>query len=416
MSTQQKRPLWQRAIILVDMNAFFCSVEQKDFPELRNKPIVVTNGKQGTCIITSSYEARAYGVKTGMRLAEARRLCPHLIQRPSRPYRYAEISTKIMQALADITPDIEVYSVDEAFLDVTHCQQLYGDPVTIAKLAKQRVIETAGLPCSVGVSGDKSTAKFAAKCQKPDGFTVIYPWEAKERLQQVPVTELWGIASGIGNFLANYGVYYCGDIEKLPIGILAKRFGNLGRRIWYMCQGADPDPVHVEIAAPKSMGHGKVIPPNTRDKNLLLTYLQHMSEKLAARLRTHHMRASQFFVGLKNYELGWIGGKYQTAVSTNSGKTIFGLAKLMLRENWRKELGIYQVQITALDPKAQEHQLDLFTALEKPLELQRNIIIDAINARYGEFTIAPARLLQRSNMPNVIAPSWKPFGHRQLIK
>lgn len=288
---------WPRAIILVDMNAFFASIEQKDFPELRERPVAVTNGGQGTCIITCSYEARAYGIKTGMRLPEARRLCPKLVQCPSRPHRYAEISRGIMRALHDVTPDMEVYSVDEAFLDVTHCQRLHGSPVRMGEMVRERVWEASGLLCSVGVSGDKTTAKYAAKFKKPNGFTVIPPWEAKDRLRDVPVTELWGIAHGIGNFLARYGVYRCGDIERLPIGILAKRFGNLGRRIWYMCQGADPDPVRPHVPDPKSMGHGKVIPPNTTDRDTVLTYLLHMSEKLAARLRRHDMKAQRFFRG-----------------------------------------------------------------------------------------------------------------------
>ena len=148
--------LWSRAIILVDMNAFFASIEQRDRPEWRGRPVAVTNGLQGTCIITCSYEARAYGVHTGMRLKEARRLCPDLIQSPARPQRYAQVSSAIMTALQDITPLVEVFSVDEAFLDVTACQSLWGSPPRMAQLAKRKVFEAVGLPCSIGVSGDTS--------------------------------------------------------------------------------------------------------------------------------------------------------------------------------------------------------------------------------------------------------------------
>ena len=119
---------WTRAIILIDMNAFFASIEQRDKPAWRDRPIAVTNGTQGTCIITCSYEARAYGVKTGMRLREARHLCPDLLQVPTHPHRYAEISRVIMHAMQDISPDQEIFSVDECFLDVTRCQQLFGTP------------------------------------------------------------------------------------------------------------------------------------------------------------------------------------------------------------------------------------------------------------------------------------------------
>ncbi len=217
------------------MNAFFASIEQLDHPEWRSRTVAITNGEQGTCIITSSYEARAYGVKTGMRLKEARQLCPTLIQCPSHPQRYAEVSTHIMESLQTITPDVEVFSVDEAFLDVTHCQSLLGTPEQIARLTKQTVFADSGLLCSVGVSGDKTTAKYAAKQNKPDGMTVIPPWQAQARLHNVPVADLCGIAKGIGGFLAERGVHVCGDMAKLPISALAARFGNLGRRIWYMC-------------------------------------------------------------------------------------------------------------------------------------------------------------------------------------
>lgn len=404
---------WPRAIILVDMNAFFASVEQRDHPEWRGRALAVTNGKQGTCVITSSYEARAYGVKTGMRLYEARKLCPHLIQVPAQPERYVKVSRAIMQALATLTPDIEIFSIDEAFLDVTQCQLLFGSPEYIGRLAKQLVFNASGLHCSIGISSDKTTAKFAAKQQKPNGFTVITPWEAKARLQSARVTELCGINRGIGSFLAKHGVVTCGDIEKLPISILAKRFGNVGRRIWYMCQGADPEPVHTRIPDPKSMGHGKVMPPNTCDPMIIESYLMHMCEKLASRLRHHHFCAQHFFAGVRHYELGWLGSTGKTLQPTNDGKDIFQLGLFLLHQHWHEQ-PVSHIQVTALDPRIANCQLDLLIETDQTRE-QLNDVMDAINDRFGEFTIAPVPLLNRSQMPNVIAPAWKPEGHRQTI-
>lgn len=414
INTSKSCPLiWPRAIILIDMNAFFASIEQLDHPEWRGRPVAVTNGLQGTCIITCSYEARAYGIKTGMRLKDAKKLCPDLIQCAARPERYTEVSTAIMKGLEVITPEIEIFSVDEAFLDVTHCQQLHGTPARMAKMAQRLVNQISGVSCSIGVSGDKTTAKYAAKQQKPHGFTIIPPWESEKRLQPVPVTDLCGIAGGIGRFLANYGVYTCGDMKKLPISILAQRFGNIGRRIWYMCQGLDPDPVQTKIADPKSMGHGKVMPPNTQDKEIILTYLQHLTEKLAERLRRHHMMAQHFFVGLLSYDFGWFGGKTHLAALSQDGQEIFALAKNFILKKWHGQ-GVCQIQITALDPQPEFQQSDLFVNYNRKIQ-KRNAAIDAINERYGEFMIAPARLLKRSAMPNVIAPAWKPYGHRQTI-
>ncbi len=413
MSFSSTTSLWPRAIILIDMNAFFASIEQRDHPEWRGRPVAITNGLTGTCIITSSYEARAYGIKTGMHIKEGRRLCPDLIQCPAHPVRYARTSTAIMSALQDITPDIEIFSVDEAFLDVTHCQRLFGSPVSIAQLAKDRVFEVCGLQCSVGLSGDKTTAKYAAKLNKPDGFTVIMPREAKERLRNVHVTELCGISQGVGNFLAARGVHTCGDMEKLPIGVLAKRFGNPGRRIWYMCQGDDPAPLQLNVPPPKTVGHGKVMPPNTRDSNIIYLFLLHMSEKVAARLRRHDLMSKLFFIGLRTRE-DWIGGRQKSRLPTNDSHVIMSLCKSMMTECWHGQ-GVFQVQITALAPGPAEGQLELFPASESKKK-STNAVMDKVNNRYGEFTLAPAKLMNRSDMPNVIAPSWKPFGHRQTIQ
>ena len=403
---------WPRAIILVDMNAFFASIEQRDHPEWRGRPVAITNGRQGTCIITCSYEARAYGIKTGMRLKKARKLCPKLIQCPARPERYAETSASIMEALQDITPDIEIFSVDEAFLDVTRCQRLLGGPPHIGHLAKQKVFEASGILCSVGISGNKTTAKFAAKLNKPDGMTIIPPWEAAQQLQDVPVTELCGIAEGIGRFLAEYDVHTCGDMKQLPISVLARRFGNPGRRIWYMCQGQDPERLQQDIPAPKSIGHGKVVPPNTRDRELLLTWLLHMSEKVATRLRRHQLEALTFFIGLRAAE-GWIGNRLHSTLPTSDGRQIMALCRQVIEQDWDGQ-GIHQVQVTALDPRNTGSQLELFHAVGNE-QHEINTVMDKVNQRYGELALAPARLLNRSSMPNVIAPAWKPFGHRQTI-
>ena len=403
---------WPRAIALMDMNAFFASIEQQDHAEWRGRPVAITNGLQGSCIITCSYEARAYGIKTGMRLKQGRQLCPELIQCPAHPERYAATSAAIMEALQDITPDIEVFSVDEAFLDVTHCQRLLGSPSQIARLAKQKVFEASGILCSVGISGDKTTAKFAAKLNKPDGLTVIPPWEAAERLHDVPVTELCGIAEGIGRFLAGYGVHTCGEVKKLPISVLARRFGNPGRRIWYMCQGQDPAVLQRDVPAPKSIGHGKVMPPDTRDPDVLLTYLMHMSEKVGARLRRHHLQARTFSIGLRTAE-GWVGSKLRCALPTDDGRQIMTLCRGVIDEVWQGQ-GVHQVQVTALAPVDSGSQLELFAAMDDTQD-DVNTVMDAVNRRYGELALAPARLLNRSSMPNVIAPAWKPFGHRQTI-
>jgi len=405
---------WQRAIALIDMNCFFAAVEARDFPELRGRPIAVTNGVKGSCIITCSYEARAYGIKTGMRLKEGRRLYSGLIQRPSRPHVYAQTSGEIMRAIHSICPDMEIFSVDEAFIDMTPCQKLYGSPGRIGRLLKQAVYKASGLPCSIGISGDKTTAKYAAKLNKPDGFTIIPPWESRQQLADVPVTELCGVAKGIGNFLALRGVMVCGDMCALPIGELARRFGNPGRRIWYMAQGEDPELLHMDVADPKSMGHGKVLPPNTRDKEILLTYLIHMAVRLTARLRRYHFEASEFFIGLHTRH-NWLGRKVKSPYFTNDTQLLIRLCQFVLNEFWNN-YPVSQVQITALNPQRENSQMDMFYEPEvTEKQIKVDAVMDDINNRYGEMTLGPGRLINKSEMPNVISPSWKPSGHRQSI-
>ena len=402
---------WPRVILLADMNAFFASVEQVDNPQWRGKPVVLTNGGIGTCIITCSYQARAFGIRTGMHISEARRLCPDLVHVSSRPRRYAEVSANIMQALARFTPDIEVFSVDEAFLDVTRCQQLWGGPREVALRVKRAVYENSGVCCSVGVSGDKTTAKFAARQQKPDGLTIIPPWQARDRLADTPLTELCGVNAGIAGMLARYGVFLCGDLQKLPISVLGKRFGNPGRRIWLMAQGLDPEPVRSGIAAARSLGHGKVLPPNTRDADTVLTYLLHMAHRLGERLRANQLVAQQFLIGLRLYR-GWLKSVQRSLLPSDDEMVIYRLGERWLQQHWRGQ-GIWQIRIVALDPGT-PCQRDLFQR-KHPRRQRTHDAMDRVNQRYGTMTLAPARLLGRSSMPDVISPAWKPHGHRKTV-
>ena len=408
---RQAAVAWPRVILLADMNAFFASVEQVDHPEWRAKPVALTNGDIGTCIITCSYEARAHGVSTGMHIKQARQLCPELIRISSRPRRYAEVSANIMHALARFTPDIEIFSVDEAFLDVTRCQQLWGGPRATAIRVKRAVYESSGVLCSVGVSGDKTTAKFAARQQKPDGLTIIPPWQARDSLADTPLTELCGVNTGIADMLARYGVHHCKDLRQLPISVLGKRFGNPGRRIWLMAQGLDPEPVKSSLPAAQSLGHGKVLPPNTRDGDTIRVYLMHMAHKLAERLRANRLVAQQFLFGLRQYR-GWQRTIERSLLPSDDEMVIYRLGSRWLSENWHGQ-GIWQIRIVALNPKA-PCQSDLFQR-KHPRRERTHQAMDQINQRYGAMTLASARLLGRSSMPDVISPAWKPEGHRKTV-
>lgn len=406
---------WPRAIVHVDMNAFFASVEQRDFPELRGQPVGVTNGTAGTTLITCSYEARARGVKTGMKIYEARQLCPGIIQRPARPNVYAAEATRIMHALIAITPDIEVFSVDEAFLDVTHCQRLHGSPEHMARMTQKLVNEVSnGLPCSIGVAGTKLTAKYASDVKKPNGITIIPPWEARARLRDVPAGKICGIGPRIEAFLAQHGAHTCGEVAALPMEVLARRYGIVGKHLWLACQGRDTGAVVQDVAPPKSVGHGKVLPPQTISARTIETYLRHMCEKVATRLRRLDMQAGKLYIGLR-YAPPAMGVEAVVPVAHGvaDGRRFFKEAQALLHSRWQGQ-AVIQVQITATHLRNSSGQLEMFGP-DEVRALSRFDAIDRINRKYGEFTLAPATLLDRSSMPNVIAPAWRPDGHRQHI-
>jgi DNA polymerase IV len=407
---------WSKAILLVDMDAFFAAIEQLDYPELRGQSVVITNGWEGSTIITCSYEARSFGIKTGMKLWQAQRLCPSLIRCGSRPHRYGQISRQVMAILASFSPDIEIFSVDEAFLDVTRCQRLYGAPVQIARRIKQAIFSGVGLTCSVGVSGDKTTAKYAAKLGKPNGCSVIAPWESKNRLAPLLVSELCGIGPGVTRFLGRYGVVCCGDMARLPIGLLAKRFGNFGRRLWYMCQGGDPYPVRTSLPEAKSMGHGKVLPPGTYQQQVVLSYFQQMSERLAERLRRHGCVAQVFFVGILVPAVGWLAGRYRTPILTDDGAAIYALCRACVQDHGMGYV-VRQVQVTALSVHHGVLQQDLFAddVMSNARDSKVNQAMDAVNKKFGSSAVVPAGLLATGRLTQVIAPSWQATGARDSL-
>ena len=217
---------------------------------------------------------------------------------------------------------------------------------------------------------------------------------------------------GIQKFLNRHGVFFCGDMKKIPISILGDRFGNIGRKIWLMAQGKDIDKVNSKINQPKSFGHGKVTKPNTYDRDEIKKIFHYMSEKVARRMRLYKYESNLFFVGLKTTK-GWFGNKIKIEHYLSHGKDIFNICMKLIREfNFRH--GIFQVQVTALKPRPINMQQDLFfgsSNRNKALDLA----MDKINERFGEFTIARARIINKLENPDVISPSWRPEGHRKSI-
>ena len=375
-------------------------------------PIAVTNGKHGSCIITSSYEARAFGIKTGMKLYEGKKLCPHLIQRSSRPKIYANTSSSIMNILQSITPDIQIYSVDEAFLEVTNCMRIYKNVNTIVYKIKDLIYSSENLKCSIGVSYSKSLAKFASKLNRPDGVTFITRNNYHEYLDNAPINKLCGVSNGITDFLNKHGVYKCSDMKKIPISILSNRFGNLGKKIWLMANGNDFEGLTLDPIHPKSLGHGKVLMPNTKNRYLIKKIFLKMSVKLSRRLRNSGYESKKFIISIK-IKAGWIQKKIKLEQPTYNQSIIFRLCELYLNM-LDKNIGIYQVQVTAVNPMKKNIQTDLFNQQADQNKCLK--VIDDINEKFGQDIVQPARLkCDTYDSPDVIAPAWRPKGYRRSV-
>lgn len=213
----------ERVIMHLDANAFFASVEQQANPELRGKPIAVI-GRGRTIVTTASYEARAFGVKTGMNTWQAKQACPHIIFVVGDNRKYTYTSAEIMKMMLDYTPLVEVFSIDEAWMDTTHSLAIFGSAENIAYQLKARIRHRFGITCSIGIAPNKLLAKLASDMKKPDGLTVIPPEEVPHILEQMPVQELCGIGKKMERHLLMMGIRTCGELGRYPVERLTRKF------------------------------------------------------------------------------------------------------------------------------------------------------------------------------------------------
>ena len=330
--------------------------------------MVITNGGEGSTIITSSYEARHYGIKVGVKLKEALLMCPHLVRCPTRPERYVAISSNIMAALEnEISPDIEIFSIDECFLNLAPILSLYPSIEQVAAKIRHVVYEASeGLPCSIGISEGKLTAKFCAKFNK-GATTIIPPHAIRDFMAKAAVSEICGIGKNTAHYLQQMGIHKCEDMASFPISILASRFGDIGRRLYQACLGHDPQPLQ-KIQPAKTMGHSKIMPPNCTDAQLIEATMRHLCEKLAARLRRHQLFCSELVVGFKGQQ--WLKEKFSIVPAANGSTLIWQYAKSLIAQR-KKTQGIFQLMVKAskLTNKANQ-QLSLFSSAPttKPLD------------------------------------------------
>src|SRR5262245_45674564 len=259
-------------ILHVDMDAFYASVEQRDRPELRGRPVIVGGIAGRGVVCAASYEARPFGVRSAMPTATARRLCPQAVFLPVRMGHYAAISRQIREVLFAFTPLVEPLSLDEAFLDVRGCEGLFGPAPDIARQIKARVTAETGLVASVGVAPNKFLAKLASDHGKPDGLVVLPADRVAEFLTPLPVGLLWGVGAKGEQRLHALGVRTAGQLAALPEKVLVGHFGEVGRHLWQLAHGRDDRDVVPDRQA-KSISTETTFAEDIGDRQVLRTLL-----------------------------------------------------------------------------------------------------------------------------------------------
>lgn len=396
-----------RTILLVDMNSFFASVEQQSDPRLKGKPVAV-GGPAGTRSVVSaaSYEAREFGVRSAMSVTEALIRCPNLILIQGSMGKYADVSRRVFRICGDYTDLLEVCSIDECFMDITPTQSLFGGARSIALDIKRRIRTELGLTCSIGIGPNKLLAKLAAGMQKPDGLTEIRPETVRALFENLPVEKLHGIGPKTTERLRNMGIFTAGALGRIPIERLKRNFGVYGEALHAMGNGVGDTRVVPYCDRPdmKSVSHSHTLDKNTLDWNILSRHLLRLSEMVGRRLREQDFAGRTVTLVVRHANMHTFSRRQTLSECIDNGYTIYQIALSILRNHIDNKQPIRLIGISVSGIVIGSHQMSLF-ADEKGKKLLN--AMDAINNRYGEFTIRRASLLEtkpRGKVPSGFAP------------
>lgn len=405
--------LEHRTIIHLDLNAFFASVEQQANPELQGKPIAVVGGGGRTVITTSSYEARAKGVKTGMAIWEGKRCCPELIIVVGDNRKYTYTSTRIMEMMREYTPLVEVFSIDEAWMDITHSLSIFGTPERIAYLLKARIYQSFGLKCSIGIAPNKLLAKLASDMKKPDGLTIIKPEDVSRILERMPINELCGIGKKMDRHFAIMGIRTCGELGRCDEARLTKKFGILGKVYKQMGQGIDNSPVTPleEDDEVKSVGHSMTLRQDVDRREDILKYMLQLSEMVGRRARRYEVSGKTIHLHIRFGDFYSNVGKQTTLRNYINQSDEIYKAAIVILDTLELPLPVRQIGIRLTNLQYHTQQLSLFPEERRKSNMVR--AMDAVNNRFGDFTVTFGSLLANEERgSHVISPAWRPDGIR----
>jgi DNA polymerase-4 len=397
-------------ILLVDMDAFFASVEQANHPHLRGKPVIVCGdpGRRGV-VTAASYEARPSGVRAGMALAEAKRLCPHAEYVEGNPRKYVEKSLEILEILLTVTPDVEPFSVDEAFLDLSRMGELGAtleSALEVARGIQARIGEAHGLGASIGIGPNKLIAKMASGVSKPRGLTALDAEAFRKLFWPQDVQALWGVGEKMAGHLNRLGVRTVGDLGRARSEVLEQAFGIIGPALREAAWGNDRTPVvpYHEGVDPKSMGHEVTLPEDCRDAEFLEGTLLRLADQVARRLRGEGFVARTITVKLRDHRFHTITRQRALSEPVDGHVAVFEAARALWRANWTGEpLRLLGVSASALLEKGEGEQTELFATDTRGKALRE--ALDKVRDKLGEASVVPAGSLTHRREPGHV-----PFG------
>jgi DNA polymerase-4 len=385
-----------RSIFHLDLDAFFASVEELLDPSIAGLPILVGGSPDGRGVVSSaSYAARAYGVRSAMPTSQALRLCPQAVVRRGHHREYASYSKRVMAILAEYTPLLEPISIDEAFLDVTGCEQLFGPADELARRIQQRILSELGLPASLGVASNKLVAKVASDLAKPGGVLVVPAGEEADFFAPLPIERLWGVGEVTAQRLYDSGVHTVGQLAALSEPQMEALFGSAATEMHRRALGMDDRPVGVE-GRRKSISQEHTFPRDVGDIKVLRRALLDMSENVATRLRKGGECARTVVLKMRYPDFRTITRRVTLSQPTDLAEVIHARATKLLQAEWKKgvQVRLIGVGVTGL---AQARQLGLFDApIERLGKLSR--VVDEIRSKYGKGAIRRASLLKRDDM------------------
>lgn len=388
-------------ILHVDMDAFYASVEERERPALVGQPVIVGGTPEGRGVVAAAnYVAREFGVHSAMPATTANRLCPHAVFLPSRMSYYAEVSEQIRTIFQQYSPLVEPLSLDEAFLDVTGSERLFGSAVSIGRRIKQDIRDQLRLVASVGVAPNKFMAKIASDLDKPDGFVVVEPGQEQQFLDPLPVGRLWGVGRVTGRAFEKFRIHTIGNLRQMPIELLRHHFGNSAEHLWNLAHGVDERRVVPEREA-KSISHETTFAEDIEDLEVLRAWLLELSEQVGCRMRRHSIKGRTVQLKVRFGDFSTVTRAETLAQATDVTQEIWRTVAQMLADRMperRLKVRLLGVGMSGLTDR-ESAQLSLFPEAGHERDSRLDKVTDRIKQKFGPASLQRGLGLLRDGEP-----------------